>query len=90
MYECNIQKRVEEIKPFAKPSKRTNFVRKFDKKSSVFAKWRKDTKEILKAAFEEDMLQWKLQRFIKNEQERELTEDVIRKHYKILKEIFIF
>ena len=89
-YECNINKRQEEISPFAKPSKRTNFEKKFDKQSSVFAKWRKDNNEILKTAFEEDMRLWKGYRFIKDELERQETQEILKKNFKILKEIFIY
>ena len=49
-----------------------------------------DTDDILKAAFMDDMKHWKGYRFIKNESEREETEKAIYKHYKGLKEIYIY
>ena len=62
--------------------------RVFDKEKSVFAKWRQDTPGSINMAFAEDMKLWKGYRFIKDEADRKATEEVLKEHFVILKDVF--
>ena len=63
--------------------------RAFNKEMSVFAKWKADTPASLSTAFNEDIKQWKGYRFIKSEEDRADTEEVLKKYFLPLKETFL-
>ena len=88
-YQCNVPIRTEEVPVFAKNMTTTTVQRQFRKEESVFARWKRDTKDTLEAAFAEDMLHWKGARLIKDVADRTATVEVLRQHFAILKEIFI-
>lgn len=64
--------------------------RKFDKNASVFKDWRENTDERLAACCEHDFAFWKLDRFVKNEEEREEILKIIRKHMGTLKTLHTY
>ena len=63
--------------------------RAFNKEMSVFSKWKADTPASLNTAFNEDIKQWKGYRFIKSEEDKADTEEVLKKYFMPLKEVFL-
>lgn len=68
--------------------KKEKLMRYFRKPLSVFAHLKEDCDELLKKAFYLDIEQCKLPRFIKNQEDRELTIQALEKHYAGLKNEF--
>ena len=68
--------------------KTTQKQRAYEHGKSIFSKWRHDTASSLSFAFKEDIRLWKGFRFIKDEDDRVMTEKVLNEHYKMLKEIY--
>ena len=64
--------------------------REFNKEMSVFAKWRADSVSSIQSAYNEDIKLWKGYRFIKSEDDKADTEEVLRKYYSPLKDVFIY
>mmetsp|Transcript_3421 Transcript_3421/g.4525 ORF Transcript_3421/g.4525 Transcript_3421/m.4525 type:complete len:361 (-) Transcript_3421:254-1336(-) len=88
MYHSDVPKRTEEIPLFAKPMQTKVVERKFDKDMSIFKPWRLDTPATITQAYNEDIKQWKGYRFIKSEDDRSDTEQVLKKYYGNIKDIF--
>lgn len=63
--------------------------RAFNKEMSVFAKWRADSIQSLAQAYNEDIKQWKGYRFIKSEEDKAETEQVLKKYFAQLKNVFL-
>ena len=80
--------RAEDIPQFVKTMKVSQKQRAYDHTKSIFSKWRQDTTSSLNFAFREDIKLWKGFRFIKDEDDRTATENVLNEHYKILKEVY--
>lgn len=68
-------------------SKKEAEERKFDKSNSVFRDWREDTPERIKLCCDHDFLNWKLEKFIKVEEEQEKIRNIIKQHMGSLKAI---
>lgn len=88
-YRCDIPERQEEIPIEFKTMQSKVVERSFDKEVSVFKAWRKDTPAILTQAFNEDIKRWKGYRFIKQDEDRMETEQVMKKHFAKLKDVFV-
>lgn len=66
-------------------------VKKFNKASSVFARWKADTEEMLNKMVENDINSSKLSRFLKgNEEEIENIKKVFKKDFAKVKNIFLY
>lgn len=62
----------------------------FKKETSVFAKWKADDDKIMqKCLLEHDFLHWKLEKFVKEDDERQAVEAIFREHFSDLKNIFL-
>jgi len=60
----------------------------FKKETSVFRDWKEDTPKTLENMFLDDIRWWKVARFIKDENDRDRTVQVIAKHFPKIKKIF--
>ena len=81
--------RVEPVPRFEKNIRTTAIVRNFDKDASVFAEWTSDNETTVRQCMEHDLKLWHADKFIKDEEDREATADVMRKYAKEIKNIFI-
>ena len=80
------------INTMAAPEKRVRKVkeiRHFVFKTSVFKNFKGDDKDIINAGFESDKALCKIPKFVKDEEDREKTFEVIRKYYPQLKNQFL-
>ena len=69
---------------------RTTLVeRTFSKEKSVFADWRVDQDNTAKLCIEHDLQLWHADKFIKDDEDREKTADVMRKYATQIKNMFI-
>lgn len=59
--------------------------RKFEKKNSVFNKWKGDDQKVFQTCLKHDFENWKIPRFIKNEDDQLKVQKVVEKHFEILK-----
>jgi hypothetical protein len=59
------------------------------KKNSVFHPWVEDSREIFDEIFENDMQCWKLNGYVKNEDDQIAVLDVMKNHAEFLKNTFI-
>jgi hypothetical protein len=80
---------INKYRPLLKMIKKVKEIRHFSKPSSVFAKWKNDTKDIIEKCYETDMALTKIHKFIKDEYDREQTFKVLRKYYGNLKNQFV-
>jgi hypothetical protein len=62
----------------------------FKKNQSVFKDWKEDTDTKLKAVVEHDFALYKLTKFVKDEQDREKVENLIKKNLETLKIIHLY
>ena len=60
----------------------------FKKDASVFRDWKEDTQKSLENMFLDDIRFWKIARFIKDDNDRERTIQVVGKHFAKIKKIF--
>lgn len=67
----------------------TALVRTFNKSNSVFADWKEDRADTALSCIEHDLELVHTDKFIKDENERAETHDVIKKYAKEIKNIFI-
>ncbi len=81
--------RVEAVPRFEKMIRTTAIVRNFDKDASVFAEWKADDEFTGLNCIENDLKLWHADKFIKDEEDREATADVMRKYATEIKNIFI-
>lgn len=81
--------RVEPVPRFEKNIRTTAIVRNFDKDASVFAEWTSDNETTVRQCMEHDLKLWHADKFIKDEEDREATADVMRKYAKEIKNMFI-
>ena len=81
--------REEQLPKFAKSMKRELTSKKFSKDASVFRNWVEDTPQTYQNCLVHDFKYIKLAKFIKDEAEVQACEEVIRKNFKLLKEVFI-
>jgi len=88
-YRCTVPVRTEQIPPFSKETKSQVVQRKFTKETSVFDSWRVDNDRMLKTIIEEDSMHWKLPKFIKDENDRDMCLVLIQKNVTLLKKVFI-
>ena len=82
-------KRDEEVPKFEKIIRTTAVVRTFDKAKSVFASWIDDGEDTAVSCIEHDLELWHADKFIKDEEDRAKTADVMRKYAADIKNIFI-
>jgi len=68
--------------------KTTLVERTFHKDRSVFAEWRLDDDTTAKMCIDHDLQLWHADKFIKDEEDRENTGNVMRKYAKQIKSIF--
>lgn len=65
-------------------------VKKFKKPVSVFASWKTDTENVReKCLYDHDFLHWKLEKFIKDSEQRNLIEDLFYDYFFFLKGCFL-
>ena len=81
--------REEQLPKIAKSMKRELTSKKFTKEDSVFRNWIDDSPQTYQNCLAHDFQYWKLAKFIKDEAEVHACEDVIRRNFKLIKEIFI-
>ena len=62
---------------------------KFEKQYSVFRDWREDTPETYKRCLAHDLKYWKVNKFIKDPEELQRIIEVTRKHFPLLKSLFL-
>ena len=77
LYKLDVPARGEEIPQFVKTMKTTQKQRAYEHGKSIFSKWRHDTASSLSFAYKEDIKLWKGFRFIKDEDDRVMTEKVL-------------
>lgn len=82
-------RRDEDPPIFPKIMKSNTVSRVFTKHNSVFKDWKEDTPQDIASAIDHDMKLWHISRFIKNEEEQQEIEVVMRKHGEMLKNLFI-
>jgi len=88
-YKCDVPTRKEEIPPFSKAMQATVVERSFKKDTSCFGKWREDNAGTIGQSFKLDIEHWKGHRFIKEDEERKRTENVLKENFAFLKDCFI-
>lgn len=72
-----------------KTSARKANVRRFEKHSSVFAKWQEDDDNLYYSILNNhDYVKWKMTRFVKDDNERAFVTKFIREHIAQLKEVY--
>ena len=86
---CIAQFRNEEIPFFKKDFYTKIVVRTFRKEASVFASWKFDKPDTVKAALEHDFYYWKCKRFIKDTPDLIAVERVIRENFQVIKNSFL-
>ena len=82
-------KRDEEVPNYVKNIRTTAVVRSFHKASSVFATWQEDLEDTAVNCIEHDLELWHADKFIKDDEDRAKTADVMRKYATVIKNIFI-
>lgn len=85
---CIINMREDEIHLFEKDNKSKVQQRVFKKDTSVFRDWKEDTTKTLENMFLDDIRFWKIGRFIKDDNDRENTMQVVGKYFLKLKKVF--
>lgn len=63
--------------------------RVFTKQSSVFASWKEDTAQDHNTALHHDFVFWKVENFVKSQQELETIEKLCFKYFSMIQEIYI-
>lgn len=84
-----IKRRDEDPPAQAKQMKTSLVQRSFSKQNSVFNNWKEDTDEIVQNAMIHDTKLWSLNRFVKDEEEREKVVDVVKLNAAVLKNAHI-
>lgn len=85
---CIINMREDEIPLFEKDNKSKVQQRVFKKDTSVFRDWKEDTTKSLENMFLDDIRFWKIGRFIKDDNDRERTMQVVGKYFIKIKKVF--
>ena len=85
---CIVQMREEEIPIFENVNKFKVQTRVFKKDTSVFKDFKEDTTASLQMMVIEDLKNWKVSRFIKDEADRERVERLLQKHFLRIKRVF--
>lgn len=62
---------------------------KFNRKVSIFKDWKDDSDKVIKEALNHDLKAWKAKRFITDYSLYSKVEGIMRKNFRMLKEIFI-
>ena len=82
--------RQEDIPPKDAISRKKKVVQTFDKPASVFAQWKDDTdKTREQCLYEHDYIHWKLERFVKEHENKANIEKAIYDSFYFLKSCFI-
>jgi len=69
LHKLVVPQRIDIIPSNNKERKIIEKVREFYKQKSVFKDWVEDTEEILEQCMEHDFKHWKLEKFVKNEED---------------------
>lgn len=84
-----VPKRDEDVPNFVKLIRTTPIVRTFHRGTSVFAEWRPDGADTARQCIEHDLELWHGDKFIKDEEDREATAEVMLKYADLIKNVFI-
>ena len=84
-----VPKREEDVPNFVKLIRTTPIVREFHRSNSVFADWRPDGSDTARLCIEHDLELWHGDKFIKDEEDREATAEVMLKYADLIKSVFI-
>lgn len=90
LYKTVIDYRQESVAAPVKISTKQKVTKVFKKPNSVFARWKDDTEQTREKGFyDHDTINWKLERFVKDANQREKIEQVVFDNFFFLKAIFI-
>ena len=81
--------REDDVSKFTKDAKTQLIVRTFDKLASVFSDWKEDDEKTAIDAINNDLKLWHCDKFVKDPDELEDLNNVVRKYAKELKAIFL-
>lgn len=81
--------REEELNVVMKEYNRSIVQREFKKENSVFSPWKADNSKEILAGFSKDILRWKVQRFVKDEEDYLNVCKIVEQHVFYLKTMYI-